>query len=380
MQKSMEVDSDPVDQDLVRIYDITSQTMRKILKESGIALPEYQGGRTVSALVKQLQRLTEMAKNGSFTLHSYYKLYDSLHELVTVHKAEFQMTSPSTITLTVASESVCFDETLKRFIVKLLLPVHAAHKVPLKDVANDKKFHCIYRFRCIICARHGNEFVYVGQSKNFKPRFETHTGQMLRDWVKSEERSTLSIGIPLAKSTPRKSSSTVFDHPGHCHPDVVVKFSEILEVDIVHRFIEINKDKTIRKNWETFSQWLFKSIEYDDDDDDDDETENITKNVTENENLTENFTENAKETAKENATEYETETENANLTENATEIGTEIGTENGTENDTQNATEKETENLPENLTENGTNNRTESATENLTENAIEKETDDGPEF
>jgi hypothetical protein len=232
-----------------------------------------------------------MAKNGSFTLHSYYKLYDSLHELVTVHKAEFQMTSPSTITLTVASESVCFDETLKRFIVKLLLPVHAAHKVPLKDVANDKKFHCIYRFRCIICARHGNEFVYVGQSKNFKPRFESHTGQMLRDWVKSEERSTLSIGNPLAKSTPRKSSSTVFDHPVEFHPDLVeseddVKFRDILEVDIVHRFSEISKDKTektIRSNWETFSQWLFKSTE--------NETENETENFTE--NLTENVTEKA---------------------------------------------------------------------------------------
>jgi hypothetical protein len=75
------------------------------------------------------------------------------------------------------------------------------------------------------------------------------------------------------------------------HPDLVeseddVKFRDILEVDIVHRFSEISKDKTektIRSNWETFSQWLFKSTE--------NETENETENLTE--NLTENVTEKA---------------------------------------------------------------------------------------
>jgi hypothetical protein len=259
-KKSMDVDTDPADKDLVRIYDISPQTMRKILKEAGIALPDYQGGRSASDLVEELQRLIETTKNGSFILPSYFQFFDSLHELVTVHKATIGNTSPSSITLTVASASVCFDETLKRFITNLLLPIHATNKVPLEEVANDKKFHCIYRFRCTVCARQGKEFNSVGRSKNFKPRFESHTGKTLRDWMDREERMSALQKGNLLKGFARKTSSALYDHPSHSHPDVA-KFSDVLEMDVVHRFSDSDKDKTIRSSWELFNQWLFKSTE-----------------------------------------------------------------------------------------------------------------------
>jgi hypothetical protein len=259
-KKSMEVDADPADQDLVRIYDISPQIMRQKLKDAGIALPDYQGGRSAPDLVEELQRLIETTKNGSFTLPSYFQFFDGLHELVTVHKATIGNTSPSSITLTVASASVCFDETLKRFITNLLLPIHATNKVPLEEVANDKKFHCIYRFRCTVCARQGKEFNSVGRSKNFKPRFESHTGKTLRDWMDREERMSALQKGNLLKGFARKTSSALYDHPAHSHPDVA-KFSDVLEVDVVHRFSDSDKDKTIRSSWELFNQWLFKSTE-----------------------------------------------------------------------------------------------------------------------
>ena len=247
------------DDDLVRIYDTCPQTMRRILKEAGIPLADYQSGRSVSELVEEIQKLIASTQNGSFTLPSYFQLVDSLHELVIVHKATFDNTTspPGSITLTVASaEPVCFDDNLKRFIVNLLLPIHATNKVPLKvDV---KKFRCIYRFRCVTCVHQGKEFNDVGQSKNFKPRFETHTGKTLREWMDREERMSALQKGNLIKGFARKSSLTLFQHPMRNHPDVA-KFSDVLEIDIVHRFTDIEKDKVIRTNWEIFNQWLFKS-------------------------------------------------------------------------------------------------------------------------
>jgi hypothetical protein len=76
---------------------------------------------------------------------------------------------------------------------------------------------------------------------------------------REERMSALQKGN-LIKGFARKTSSVLFEHPAHNHPDVA-KFCDVLEVDIVHRFTEIEKDKIIRSNWEIFNQWLYKSTE-----------------------------------------------------------------------------------------------------------------------
>lgn len=254
-------DSEDEDEDKVRVFDASAQMLKTILRATGISGIENDDVRSQpeSWLVDAIDSLRHRISNSNFGLSSYFLLVDCLHELLTDHNARFRRsTTPSTIVLELPSSSkITFNDEWRSYLRDLLLPIFATFKIPLLVNPSLKSLCCIYRFRCIVCpSSRSCEFNYVGQSRNFKARYKQHTAKVLTEWMDREDRRARGLRGKLY-------SSVLYEHCNMGHRDVK-KFSDVLEVDVVHRLEDhgsnSRNDSRVRRSWEIFNQWLFKAM------------------------------------------------------------------------------------------------------------------------
>lgn len=268
--------------DKVRIYDKTTDTIKEILQSlglNGISRPEDHRYRSVPDLVNLIQMILEttgkrekqqysaniqfdfeelVGRGSPFILSSYFLMIDLIHVLITLHGAVFVKSKAPAIELKVPpiQTSIIFSCNERNYFRELFFPIYTIMKVPLEE---SNQLCCIYRFHCIECERQeNNEFNYVGQSRNFKPYCESHTGHLLSAWVDNENKvAAHEDGVPVPEHV---ASSLLDEHPVQVHSKKH-KFSEIYEVDIVYNLQEnfTNTTSRVRHSWEVYYQWLFKA-------------------------------------------------------------------------------------------------------------------------
>lgn len=269
-ETDVSTDSNDVDfGDNLRIYDKTTSMLRQILPSNNGILSHNYRGKPISELVNQIRQT--ISTEHSIDLSSYVLLNDCIQELVAFHGTQFQRVAnqPSSITLVIPSinESISFDANLREQIRQLLQSSEENNPSMKNTLLIKEKLSCcsIYRFRCIVCQqRPGKQFNYVGQARHFYKRYKSHVRKMWDSYLEHEDRMAVyNENKPVPKEANKIAKSVLYEHVIQEHGDVV-KFSDVLEVDVVHDMPGYAKshprDSRVRRSWELFNQWLFKAM------------------------------------------------------------------------------------------------------------------------